>query len=318
MAFLKILEWPQHCHLNYFIKFFIVFLVINAQALAAQKPYENSAFADVDGISIHYRYWGGEEKEFVGSVLLIHGFGASTFSWQGVADSLNSLGYEVVAIDLPPFGFSDRSHRLNQSITARAVKLKIFLEQELPERRWHIAGHSMGGAVAQAYAILYPEDLKSATFVSAALFPELHKYEQPVRLLLRLSPVRFILGELAQEWFMSPRRVAGLLESAYGMEPTEKQIQAYLAPLQLYGTSREILSAASYSRELFDLDASDMKVPAIAIWGDADTWVAYRSRKNTLAMMPHVKLVLLENVGHNPMETHLNEFLDVWTPFLLF
>lgn len=298
------------------IKFLIIFFTLSAQALVAQKPYDNSAFADVDGVSIHYRYWGCEGQEFAGSVLLIHGFGASTFSWQGVADSLYVLGYEVVAIDLPPFGFSDKSHRLNQSITARAVKLNSFLEQELPGKRWHIAGHSMGGAVAQAYAILYPEDLKSATFVSAALFPELHRQEQPVRLLLRLSPVRFILGELAQEWVISPRRVARLLESAYGMEPNEEQVQAYLVPLKLYGTSRAILSAASFSMELFELDASDMKVPAVAIWGDSDTWVTYKSRQNTLARMPHVELILLEDVGHNPMETHLNEFLDVWLPFL--
>ncbi len=317
MAILNFSRWTQLCQLHSLIKPFIILLIINAQALAAHKPYENSAFADVDGVSIHYRYWGDEKKEFIGSVLLLHGFGASTFSWQGVADSLYSLGYEVVAIDLPPFGFSDKSHRLNQSITARAVKLNIFLEQELPGRRWHIAGHSMGGAVAQAYAILYQEDLKSATFVSAALFPELHRHEQPVRLLLRLSPVRFILGELAQEWFISPRRVAGLLESAYGQKPNEEQIQAYIIPLKLYGTSRAILSAASFSRELFELDASDMTVPAIAIWGDSDTWVTYRSRQNALARMPHVELILLEDVGHNPMETHLNEFLDVWLPFLL-
>ncbi len=303
-------------HLRCFKFFFILFFITTAHVLIAQKPYDNSVFADIEGVHVHYRFWEVADNQVAGSVLLIHGFGASTFSWQGVADSLNSLGYEVVAIDLPPFGFSDKSHRLNQSITSRAVRLHRFIEQEFPGRRWHIAGHSMGGAVAQAYAILYPENLKSATFVSAALFPELHRHEQPVRLLLRLSPVRFVLGEIAQEWFIGSRRVAGLLESAYGVEPTEEQVQAYLTPLQLYGTSRAVLSAASFSRELFDLDASDMEVPAFAIWGDSDTWVPYESRKNTLAMMPHVELVLLENVGHNPMETHLNEFLDVWMPFL--
>ena len=317
MAILNFSRWTQLCQLHSLFRFFIILLILNAQALVAQKPYDNSAFADVDGISIHYRYWGGEEEEFPGSVLLIHGFGASTFSWQGVADSLNSIGYEVVAVDMPPFGFSDKSHCINQSITARAVRLHRLLEQELPGRKWHIAGHSMGGAVAQAYAILYPEHLYTATFVSGALFTELQRHEQPARLLLRLSPIPFIIGELAQEWVIRPRRVTGLLESAYGREPTEEQVQAYLIPLQLYGTSRAILSAASFSRELFDLDASEMTVPAIAIWGDADTWVTYRSRQNTLARMPHVELILLEDVGHNPMETHLNEFLDVWLPFLL-
>ncbi|GEM_PF-321355 len=279
-------------------------------------PFKNSHLTDLDGIRIHYRYWEVEEQSPIQNILLVHGFGASTFSWQEVADSLNTLGFAIVAIDVPPFGYSDKSYKINQSITAHAERLHRFVQQEFPGRRWHLAGHSMGGAVSQAYALMYPEDLESVTFVSAALFPELPRTEQPTNLLLRLSPLRFVFGELAEEWFIRERRVERLLTSAYGVEPTDYQVSAYLEPLSIPGTARAIFSAAAYHRELADLDASDLSVPAIAIWGDSDSWVPHKSRRPGLERMPETELVLLENAGHNPMETHFHEFMEAWMPFL--
>jgi pimeloyl-ACP methyl ester carboxylesterase len=42
------------------------------------------------------------------------------------ADCLQAKGYEVVAVDLPPYGFSDKSYRTNQSVTAQADSLFIL------------------------------------------------------------------------------------------------------------------------------------------------------------------------------------------------
>lgn len=296
--------------------FLILLAILCILQLNAQVPYPNSAFADVNGVRLHYRHWKVHPGDALGSIIMIHGFGGSTFSWQIVADSLNMLGYEVVAVDMPPFGYSDKSHRLNRSVTAQADHLQELIRQEFPGRKWYMAGHSMGGAIVQAYALCYPDDLHSVTFVAPALFSQIRITENPARLLLRLSPMHFILGELAEEWFIRERRIENLLKSAYGMEPTAQQVQAYLEPLAYPGTARAILSSATYNQELYELDASDLEVPAIAIWGDADSWVPHTSRKRALKKMPGVDLVLMENVGHNPMETHPKDFINIWLAFL--
>jgi hypothetical protein len=38
------------------------------------------------------------------------------------------------------------------------------------------------------------------------------------------SPAGFIAGALAERWFISGSRVAGLLESVYGTAPTKQQV----------------------------------------------------------------------------------------------
>lgn len=293
-----------------------VFFILSS-ACGQGYPFENSRLSRVDDLRIHYRYWEGAGAQSKGSCLLVHGFGGSTFSWEAVADSLHRLGYEVVAIDIPPFGYSDKSHRINQSVTAHAQRIHKFIHQEFPGRCWHFAGHSMGGAVVQAYALMFPEDLTSVTFVAAALFTELPRVERTVHFLLRLSPVRYVAGELAEEWLLTYGRLERLLESAYGVAPDRQQVLAYLDPLTVPGTARAILSAAAFHKEIKKLDAANLEVRSIAIWGDADTWVGHRSKLPALDRMSETELVLLEGVGHNPMETHFDEMMEAWLPFLI-
>ncbi len=292
------------------------FSLMLSPLLAENLPFLNSHLTRVDGVKIHYRYWGVDNGAPLGSVLLVHGFGASTFSWQEVADSLNALGFEVVAVDVPPFGYSDKDRRVNQSVTAQAQRLHSLINRSFPGRQWHVAGHSMGGSVVQALALMHPKDMASVTFVSAVIFSATSSTNYPARNLLRLSPLHFIAGEMAQTWVISPSRVETLLESAYGQEPTEEQMRGYLLPLSIPGTATAILSSATFHREVADLDAARLQVPALAIWGDQDNWVPLQGRRRNLERMPGVELQLMEGVGHNPMETHFEEFMDRWLPFL--
>ncbi len=280
------------------------------------QPYCNSRYIDTDGVSLHYRHWEASHLQAAGHVILIHGFGGSSFSWEAVADSLQSLGYEIIAVDIPPFGYSDKNHRINQSRTAHAQRIHQLLQQEFPSREWHLAGHSMGGAIAQAYALMYPEDIMSVTFVAPVLFSNVQPDDGDVGFLRRISPLSWIAGALAEEWLINYERVESLLASAYGTEPTESQVAAYLQPLIIPGTARAILSSPVYYREVESLNAADLAVPAKAIWGDADDWVSWESQKDIMERMPGIDLFLLEGVGHNPMETHFEEFMNAWLPFI--
>ncbi len=295
----------------------ILWMLCLSNLTASAYPFENSRKAFVDHTSVHYRYWGHPDASGKASVLLVHGFGGSSFSWVQVADSLNQMGYEVIAIDMPPFGFSDKSYRINQSTTAQAHRLHQFIQKAFPGRKWHLAGHSMGGAVAQAYALMYPDHLASVTFVAPVLFSSIQPSEHAGNKLLRLTPIRYIMGEIAEEWVLRKSVLSRMLESAYGVPPDNEQVMAYLEPLKVPGTARAILSAASWREELFTLHAHDLSMPSVAIWGLEDTWVSYRQRKSILEKMPSTRLVLIEGVGHNPMETHFEQFMEAWLPFVL-
>lgn len=308
------------CHLFILISLLVVCgKPCLSETRVLQTPHGNSHFAEIDGVSLHYRYWPVDSTQRKGSCFLVHGFGSSTFSWEKVADSLQLMGFEVVAIDVPPFGYSDKSAKLNQSYTARAVLLKEFLDHCFPGRRWHLAGHSMGGGMVQAMALLNPNAFRSVTLVSAVVFESLVPSEGNITGPLHLPLMQYITGEFIEQRlsFLYRRRIKRLLASAYGTEPSQQQIDQYLEPLQIPGTAAAIISTRYNYNELYELHAADLKIPAMAIWGEYDTWVPLVFRRDILEVIPDLTLHVIEHAGHNPMETNFEAFMKVWAPWLL-
>lgn len=303
----------------------IIFLsvAVSGSHVFGSGPFDNSSYVSIDGQLIHFRVWSSADGSYRGSALFLHGFAGSTYSWEGVADSLQQLGFMVVAIDIPPFGFSDKSPRINQSLTARAETIHGFLETVFPQEKWYLTGHSMGGSIAQALALMYPETFTGVCFVAPTLFINISAHDdfdptfgsgEDVRRnnILSAWPIRNIAGRFAEELFITGRRVGRLLESAYGQPPDRLQIEGYLMPLLIPGTAAAILASGRRNRETATLHAADLSIPAIAVWGDNDTWVPLQSRKEALGKMPGIAVYIIEGAGHNPMETHLEAFMDVW------
>ncbi len=52
---------------------------------------------------MHYKKYGDGEKVFI----LLHGFGASLFSWREIVEPLSQYG-TVIAYDRPAFGLTER------------------------------------------------------------------------------------------------------------------------------------------------------------------------------------------------------------------
>ncbi|MBW6478813.1 MAG: alpha/beta hydrolase [Bacteroidales bacterium] len=295
----------------------LLFAVVPGKILASPNyPFPNSRYITIDGLKLHYRLWESSNDELRGNVIMVHGFGGSTYSWEEVADSLSQLGYRALAVDVPPFGYSDRAPRQNQSVTYRAALLNAFLNQQFPGEKWHLAGHSMGGAIVQAMALLYPENYQSINFVGAALFSSINPQERKLPLVFRIPGSTAFIGNIAESWIIKPGRVEGLIESAYGQKPAPSQVRAYMEPLSIPGTARAILNSARYSDEIHQLEASDLSIPAIAIWGADDSWVSYESRRTVVEQIKGMELIIIEGSGHNPMETHFNEFIDIYITFL--
>ena len=71
---------------------------------------ENSHFVEVDGATVHYQEFGERSNP---TLVLIHGFSASTYVWQTVAPMLAEENFHVVAVDLLGFGFRISRRGLN-------------------------------------------------------------------------------------------------------------------------------------------------------------------------------------------------------------
>ncbi|MEO0471940.1 MAG: alpha/beta fold hydrolase [Bacteroidota bacterium] len=134
-------------------------LMLGGESIAQTDtlPFSNSHFTHIASLRVHYREWPpiGPEQ---GRILLIHGFCCNTFSWRNNVQRLQEAGLRVVAIDLPPFGFSDRRSRINHSPSLQAQLSWRLLDQiDSLRQPWLLMGHSMGAAVAGAMSVDRPK-----------------------------------------------------------------------------------------------------------------------------------------------------------------
>lgn len=104
--------------------------------------------AEVDGIQLYY-----EEAGSGTPLVLLHGLGASIEDWEYQIPEFSRL-YRVIAMDLRGFYRSPRGTG-PLSIARFATDVWDLLRQ-LRVDRFHLIGHSMGGAIALQLAINHP------------------------------------------------------------------------------------------------------------------------------------------------------------------
>ena len=109
------------------------------------------AYAEINGVDLYF--------DDIGSgvpVVMLHGLGASHEDWESQRTPF-SRRYRVIAPDLRGFGASGRSGEY--SVAQFADDIWGLLET-LKVRRFHLIGHSMGGAVALQMALDRPERIR--------------------------------------------------------------------------------------------------------------------------------------------------------------
>jgi 3-oxoadipate enol-lactonase len=113
-----------------------------------------------NGLDIHYRITG----EGTETVLLVNGVGDDLESWTMQVAPLVASGLRVITFDnrgvgrssLPPGPYSSREMAADTKALADALGLTAF----------HLVGVSMGGLIAQEYALSYPADLRSVVLAN--------------------------------------------------------------------------------------------------------------------------------------------------------
>ncbi len=130
---------------------------------------DDSRFIQVNQIQVHYKALGAGQPAFV----LLHGFGASVFSWREMIQPLGALG-TAVAFDRPAFGLTERpltwEDGENPYTPEAQVELVVGLMDALHLDRAVLVGNSAGGTVAVQTALTYPERVEALVLVSPAVY----------------------------------------------------------------------------------------------------------------------------------------------------
>jgi pimeloyl-ACP methyl ester carboxylesterase len=99
-------------------------------------------------------------------VVLFHGTAAWSELWRHTSDVLAAAGFHVIALDLPPFGFSDRPGSYTRQ--DQAARISDVLDT-LKAEPAIIVGHSFGAGAATELAMRYPDRARALVLVDAAL-----------------------------------------------------------------------------------------------------------------------------------------------------
>lgn len=278
-------------------------------------PFSESAFLETQGVSLHYRVWQPAEGAYQGKVLLVHGLGGSTFCWRENIDALVAAGYLVLAVDLPGFGYSDRSRGQDHSQANRSLLLWSLLDNtdsamqgDRKSDNWNLVGHSMGGGTVAQMALSNPERTQSVVFVDGAVLTG----GRSLGALLNYPPAQRWIEVLARNVFFSRDQFAKFLSTAYGRAPSEAEIDGYLNPLLLDGSEGTLVDLTRSASTMEAVTLKTLSVPVYAIWGEEDTWVPLEEAYLLQAALPSMQLMIVPGAGHCPMETHsasFNQFL---------
>jgi pimeloyl-ACP methyl ester carboxylesterase len=264
-------------------------------------------FVDVDGLRIRYVRKGSGPP-----VVLVHGIASSVYSWADVIPAL-AESHDVIALDLPGFGGSDIPPP-GFSAARYVTVLRGFLDA-LGLARVRLVGHSLGGAVASAFAAAEPERVERLVLVDAAGF-NLAPEDRPWLLRVGGWPgVAPVLEALP----LRRRTVALGLRQVFHDDArvTPERVEEYAAPFFRPGASRFMAGLLRDARALGLPEAiGRIRAPTLVVWGDDDRWVPLTDADRFVAAIPGSRKEVIPATGHIPQEERPAELVAVLKEFL--
>lgn len=257
------------------------------------------------------------------AVLLIHGMAGSSSTWRELIPRL-SRNYRVIAPDLIGHGASDKP-RGDYSLGAFAVLLRDLLDQ-LGIGRATVIGQSLGGGIAMQFSYQHRDYCERVVLIgSGGLGPDLswtlRVLSAPgAELVLPIVTPQPVLnaGNAVKNWLSSvgvksPR--ASEMWSAYTSLSDPSTRHAFLRTLRSVVDYRG--QAVSALNRLY-LSA---ELPALLIWGDADTIIPVAHGHAAHEALPGSRLEILSGVGHFPhveapdeVVAMIDEFIEATAP----
>lgn len=261
----------------------------------------DSKFVEVNDVMLHYKEQGTGTVPFI----LLHGFGASVFSWREVMGDFAVHG-RVIAYDRPAFGLTERPMPEDWTANPYGMDANIELLRGLMDalkiERATLVGNSAGAAVSVAFSLRYPERVEALILVDPGLGgggPQIPAWALP---LMRTPQMRHIGPLLVRDIAVSGDETI-LRAWSDSSRVTEEIFDGYHKPLRANHWDRalyELTFAPAYS-ELRPL-LPGLQKPVLIIGGEDDRIIRPWYFEAVAQEIPAAQLVLLPHCGHVPQE----------------
>lgn len=243
-------------------------------------------------------------------IVLMHGFGASTFSWREVIEPLGEFG-EVIAYDRPAFGFTERPTEwanLNPyGFEGNFAILDDLLKEFATNRKVILVGHSAGGQLAAEYARLNPGKVNALVLVDPAILttggaggldwlygiPQIQKLGP-----ILVSSIASSGDNVIRQSFFDQTKL------------TQAVFDGYRRPLKVKGWELAFWNFVTAPRDnKLKENIAELKTPTLLITGSNDTIVPTADTIELDKLIPNSTLAVIPKSGHLPHEEQPDAFM---------
>lgn len=251
----------------------------------------------VNGFRMHYDMKGKGDP-----LLLLHGLGSKGSDWKPQVDYF-SQKYTVILPDMRGHGQS--------AIMKGKYSIPIFAEdvasllQFLGIASTHIAGISMGGAIAQQLAVSHPERVKTLMVINAQPDFRMYTLKNKWKLMQRFLIIRIMgmrkMGEFLGERLL-PKQEHALLRKRFADDWELNNKSAYL----------KAMKAVTHWDILDNYESIDC--PVLFLASDQD-YTSVSKKKAFSDRMKHAKLEVIHNAHHAVTIEHperVNAVMDLF------
>ncbi|MES2623655.1 MAG: alpha/beta hydrolase [Pseudomonadota bacterium] len=250
-------------------------------------------------------------------VLLVHGFGASSYSWRNLVQPL-SQQQRVITLDLKGAGASPKPRDDQYSVYEQARLVRDFVvSNQLDDVQ--IVGHSFGGAVAIATSLLlaaeHPDMQKSLVLIDSMAYPQ----RLPYFINVLATP---LLGPIAIHVVPDRMQVKQLLDLVYYDDAliTDEVIDNYTTMLGQPDAKYALLQTARQIQppdlEEFSAQYNTLTLPTLIVWSRDDAIIPLAIGERLHEEIPNSELHVLSQVGHAVQEEAPQLILPMLTEFL--
>jgi pimeloyl-ACP methyl ester carboxylesterase len=231
------------------------------------------------------------------TLVLLHGVGHRRQAWQPVLDLLTPHR-TVIMVDLPGHGDSPPLRTAGRpAIRAIADEIVAFFDA-LGLDRPHVAGNSLGGALALAAGAR--GRAATVTTLSPAGF-----WANPWQYGYARAAFRFAqrAGATGRPLVLALARIpltCGLTQAAFVARPSNITPEHAVADTLAFLRARDAVYAILADREVFT-DTVPASVPVTIGWGARDRMLWPSQARVAMRRLPHARFVPLPGCGHVPM-----------------
>jgi 2-succinyl-6-hydroxy-2,4-cyclohexadiene-1-carboxylate synthase len=245
---------------------------------------------NLNGITYSYHILGSGPP-----VLLLHGFTGSKENWSTLVSDLSTT-YKVITLDLIGHGNTDSPEQVERYEIEKTCKDITELLQKLQIEKVNLLGYSMGGRVALAFSLLYPEVVHSLILESSSPGLESDEERESRRNadeLLAIEIEQMGIPAFVNRWENIP------LFKSQKLLPTSRQNQIRIQRLRnsMTGLVNSLRGMGTGNQPSYWDRLSTISIPVLLICGEWDEKFC-KIAKEIKKQIPNSSIIKVSNAGH--------------------